>query len=117
MPFIKGAAFQLFIIIKTEGYEVRICDNLCNISACILRKAKYMLKYKTNFNKFLQISFNGLRQYMFKHRFPLETVSKVEIIGDVSFPIFSFIDVSKVIFESDIFWEIDEMHLSVKLLR
>ncbi|XP_053478555.1 uncharacterized protein LOC128606449 [Ictalurus furcatus] len=58
-PFVKGSAFQIFIIIKTECYEVYI---------------------------------NGIRHCMFKHRFPLEKVSLVNICGDVSLPIFGFVD-------------------------
>ncbi|XP_058244525.1 uncharacterized protein LOC131352419 [Hemibagrus wyckioides] len=58
-PFIKGAAFQLLIIIKTEGYEVFI---------------------------------NGIRHYMYKHRFPLDRFSAFGIAGDVSILVFGFID-------------------------
>ncbi|XP_046721195.1 galectin-6-like [Silurus meridionalis] len=58
-PFIKGAAFQILIIIKTEGYEVYI---------------------------------NGIKHCMFNHRIPLNKVSTFAISGDVSIPIFGFID-------------------------
>ncbi|XP_047678593.1 uncharacterized protein LOC113650789 isoform X2 [Tachysurus fulvidraco] len=58
-PFIKGAAFQLFIIITTDGFEVFI---------------------------------NGMRHCIYMHRFPLEKITTLDICGDVSILVFSFID-------------------------
>ncbi|XP_077087032.1 uncharacterized protein LOC143738852 [Siphateles boraxobius] len=57
-PFIKGEAFEMFTVIKTEGYQVYV---------------------------------NGKEQYTFKHRIPLERVSALNIIGDVSVKLFGFI--------------------------
>ncbi|XP_077087054.1 galectin-4-like [Siphateles boraxobius] len=57
-PFKKGEAFEMFTVIKTEGYQVYV---------------------------------NGKEQYTFKHRMPLEKVSALNIIGDVSVNLFGFI--------------------------
>ncbi|KAK3570676.1 hypothetical protein QTP86_024983 [Hemibagrus guttatus] len=57
--FSKGAAFNMFIIINSEGYEVHM---------------------------------NGVQLCMFKHRIPLENISTLAILGDISIAIFSFID-------------------------
>lgn len=41
-----------------------------------------------------QVYVNGLQCCLFKHRVPLEKVSTISIYGDVTIPIYGFIDVS-----------------------
>ncbi|XP_053090626.1 uncharacterized protein lgals4 isoform X2 [Pangasianodon hypophthalmus] len=57
--FTKGAAFYMFVVISSEGYEVYV---------------------------------NGLQHCIFNHRIPLENVSAISIYGDVTIPIYGFID-------------------------
>ncbi|XP_060779265.1 uncharacterized protein LOC132887733 isoform X4 [Neoarius graeffei] len=57
--FTKGAAFYMFVIISTEGYEVYV---------------------------------NGMQYCRFNHRIPLENISAISIYGDVTIPIYGFID-------------------------
>ncbi|TRY95471.1 hypothetical protein DNTS_000442 [Danionella cerebrum] len=58
-PFKRGQAFELFIVIKHEGYQVYV---------------------------------NGKEYYMFKHRIPLERVTTLNIVGDVTIKFFGFIE-------------------------
>ncbi|KAI5098462.1 hypothetical protein C0J45_12189, partial [Silurus meridionalis] len=41
-----------------------------------------------------EVFVNGLRQFTFKHRFPVEDVSTLDISGDVAINYFGFVEVS-----------------------
>uniref|UniRef100_A0A8C2CXG4 Galectin n=1 Tax=Cyprinus carpio TaxID=7962 RepID=A0A8C2CXG4_CYPCA len=64
-PFKKGEAFEMFFVVKSEGYQV-----------CVLRH-------------------NSNSHCMFKHRIPLEEVNTINIYGNVSISFLGFVTVSE----------------------
>ncbi|KAL7852417.1 hypothetical protein SRHO_G00182020 [Serrasalmus rhombeus] len=62
-PFVKGGAFDLFMVVKPEGYEVIV---------------------------------NGYVYCMFWHRMPVESVSALNICGDIFMTNFGLIEVDNV---------------------
>lgn len=78
----------MFIVTKTDGYEVCFMNELTDICC----------KYNINSYSFpFQVYVNDLRRYMFQHRIPLEKVTTLCICGDVSIDFFGLCEVSKKI--------------------
>uniref|UniRef100_A0AAR2K727 Galectin n=1 Tax=Pygocentrus nattereri TaxID=42514 RepID=A0AAR2K727_PYGNA len=78
-PFVRGGAFDLFMVVKPEGYEVQILLH------------------------FHQVIVNGYVFCMYWHRMPVESVSAVNIHGDIFMTNFGLIEVSS--FCSCAFWQ------------
>lgn len=92
-PFIKGAAFYMFVVINSHTYEAS--DFSC-VLLVISIKNHELLK-NTFIIILLQVYVNGLKHCTFKHSIPLEKVSTLGIRGDVSKLIYGFIDVCSII--------------------
>lgn len=76
----------MFIVIATDGYEVRFIKELADI----------WCKYNRNSpNLSSQVYVNDLKHYMFQHRIPLDKVTTLAICGDVSIDFFGLCEVSK----------------------
>ncbi len=95
-PFKKGEAFEMFIVVKSEGYLVSTMriDTHSNsqyppkkLGTCIHMGCVTLVH---------QVYVNGKELYTFKHRIPLEKVSMLNISGDVAVNLFGFIQVSNI---------------------
>lgn len=84
--FTRGEAFNMFIDINRDGYEVCFM-NWFTVICC----KNSIISYSFPF----QVYVNNLRHYMFKHRVPLKKVTTLRICGDVSIEFFDLCEVSK----------------------
>ncbi|MGL4602200.1 MAG: hypothetical protein ACRCVE_12180 [Plesiomonas sp.] len=90
-PFKMGEAFEMFIVIKPEGYQV------CALSHQTHKTPETQLRSCTHTDLLAllhQVYVNGREYYLFKHRIPLEKVTALNICGNVAVNLFAFIRVS-----------------------
>lgn len=95
-PFKKGQAFEMFTVIKSEGYQVCVLYESLHIGKRTLGTCPHMSCVALDH----QVYVNGKEQYTFKHRIPLEKVSALNIAGDVAVNLFGFIQVTNIFYRS-----------------
>ncbi|XP_073710078.1 galectin-8-like [Misgurnus anguillicaudatus] len=88
-PFNVGQAFEMFIVIKSEGYQVHALSP--KLKSKLLKRQLRAFLHTDLLASIHQVYVNGKEHYLFKHRIPLEKVSVINIEGHVAVNLFAFI--------------------------
>lgn len=87
-PFTSGGAFDIIMIVRTDGYEVWFMEKI--------NKVKTLSKWiNTSYILFAQVIVNGMSFCVFNHRIAVEKVNTLSITYDVFMNNFGIFEVSQ----------------------